>query len=112
MKRYLLLINDFAHDFFSALWLSCLLVLGIIVQQSSPVDSELATRLLGTFFQLQSWSMLFIILTGIGRYLHVKGKMGQGDGQDQARRSILIVKHAIMGVIFLGGTILGYSWAS
>lgn len=110
MRHYLALINDFAHDFFTGLWLSCLLVLWLVQHQATPADSLLAAAILGNFFRLQCWSMALILLTGLGRYWHVKGTAGPG--QDQARRSLLIVKHALLGVLLVGGTILGYGWAS
>nr|MBF0223191.1 hypothetical protein [Desulfobulbaceae bacterium] len=114
MKKYLALINDFAHDFFTALWLASLFVLFLVNQEidSAVVDitaSRIISTLLHNFFWLQTWSMVLIILTGIGRYLHVKGQNTK-DSYDQQRKTLLIAKHVVLGVLFVGGSVLGFLW--
>lgn len=115
MKNYFALINDFAHDFFTALWLASLLVLFLVNRELESFE-DLATSaspvirvLLHDFFWLQTWSMALIIVTGIGRYVHVKGT-ATSNHYDEQRKTLLIAKHAVLGVLFTGGSVLGFLW--
>lgn len=115
MKKYLVLINDFAHDFFTALWLASLFVLFLVNQEMKSAakvsfsEQSIIEVLQHNFFWLQTWSMALIIVTGIGRYLHVKGQNTK-DSYDPQRKTLLIVKHVLLGVLFMGGTVLGFLW--
>ena len=115
MKKYIALINDFAHDFFTGLWIACLVALYLIQKKSNmahltePASSSIVQSLQHDFFWLQTWSMALIILTGVGRYIHVK-QTHQQDSYDPQRKTLLIVKHIVLGILFVGGSYLGYIW--
>ncbi len=113
MKQWLFMINYFAHDFFSGFWLACFIVLAIVYQQSglpgeAVADGGLVTRLLIMFFWLQSISLGLIAVTGYLRSLDA-GDRAHLDARKT--KQFLIIKHAVLGVFFIGGTVLGYQWA-
>ena len=112
MKKYLYLINDFAHDLFTGLWICSLLTLYLIQSKAEnyamPGVSDFIGELLFVFFWLQTWSMALIIITGFGRYFHVKSMPTKDD--QPIRKKLLIIKHIILGVLFVGGSVLGYMW--
>ncbi len=112
MRSWFFIINYFAHDFFSAFWLACFIVL-IILRQSAglpgpvPADSALAHELFQLFFWLQMISLGLIAVTG---YLRSKDTGGRA-AQDPAKaKQFLIVKHAVLGTFFLAATGISVVW--
>ncbi len=112
MRSWFFIINYFAHDFFSAFWLACFIVL-IILHQSVGIpapaagDGMPASELFGLFFWLQTVSLGLIALTGYLRSKDTGGRAAQDP--DKARR-FLIVKHAVLGSFFLAATALSVVW--
>jgi hypothetical protein len=114
MRSYFFLLNYYAHDFFSAMWLASFATISVIHVKSSQnaqslAESALISDLLHLFLQIQLASLLLIMVTGYGRFLDSRGKLQQ-EGE-RPRRDLLIIKHLLMGIVFLGGSYLGYRWA-
>ncbi len=113
--KYIYIINDFAHDLFTGLWLSSLAAIYLIRLKTGGVGGaewQLVSELSGDFLWMQNIALGLIILTGLGRYLHQK--KGTADNHHirhhQARRQVLIIKHIVMGILFTLGTALGLAW--
>ncbi|HFQ80541.1 MAG TPA: hypothetical protein ENK33_04110 [Desulfobacterales bacterium] len=112
--KYIYIINDFAHDLFTGLWLSSLAAIYLIRLKTGGVSSgewQLVSELSGDFLWMQNIALGLIILTGVGRYLHQKTRTAdKHTNHHQARRQVLIIKHIIMGILFTSGTALGFAW--
>ncbi len=112
MRSWFFIINYFAHDFFSAFWLACFIVL-VILRQSAGVpgqvsaDGVLATDLLHLFFWLQTISLGLIAVTG---YLRSKDTGGREAQDPNKAKQFLIIKHAVLGLFFLAGTVVSILW--
>jgi putative copper export protein len=104
------IINDFAHDLFTGLWISSFLVIFILNKKVSvAVTSEAFDSLFSvmkTFFWLGIISLLLIIATGIIRLCHY-GKSERTELK-AIKRQALIVKHIILAFLFLLGTYFSY----
>ncbi len=112
--KYIYIINDFAHDLFTGLWISSLTAIYLIrlkAEGVSPGEWRLVSELSGDFLWMQNLALGLIILTGLGRYLHQKKSIADNHVRHhQARRQILIIKHIVMGILFTLGTVLGLAW--
>ncbi len=110
MRSWFFIINYFAHDFFSAFWLACFIVLIVLYQSAgvpAPADGALAAELFSLFFWLQMVSLGLIAVTG---YLRSRDTGGRA-AQDPAKaRQFLIVKHAVLGTFFLAATTISIVW--
>jgi len=112
--KYIYIINDFAHDLFTGLWLSSLAAIYLIHLKAGGAgggEQQLVSELSGDFLWMQNIALGLIILTGLGRYLHQKeGGTDNHISHHQARRRVLIIKHIVMGILFTLGTALGLAW--
>ncbi len=112
--KYIYIINDFAHDLFTGLWLSSLAAIYLIRLKTggaSGTEWQLVSELSGDFLWMQNIALGLIMLTGLGRYLHrKKAAAGNHGGHHQARRQVLIIKHIVMGILFTLGTAMGIIW--
>jgi len=112
MKGTLFLLNNFAHDFFTGLWLCAFLVLAIIERHNTgaPAAAESVLQPLeNLFFWLQHASLLLIGLTGFLRYLDTKHGYSAA-ASDGVRKRVLVIKHVLLGVLFIGGTMTAILW--
>ncbi len=109
MRPLIFLLNNFAHDLLTGLWLSSFLVL-ILLHGAEPPAQTPAVRQLGNlFFWLQQASLAGVAATGVLRYLDNKhGHSRQVTPQTRSR--VLVIKHLVLGGIFLLGTALALSW--
>jgi len=112
LKIWLIIINNFVHDLFTGLWISTILViylLGRKVSFAQGIPVAPVKDIMRVFFWLGIFCILMIIITGIFRSINYKftnsGTLGP------VKKKILILKHIVLGLIFLGGTYLAYSWA-
>ncbi len=103
-----MIINNFAHDLFTGLWTSSILVIYLLRERAraQSVAAELHA-LTNTFFWLGIVSLAIVLGSGGIRFLYYKAAT---DGSERTRKSLLIAKHLLFTVIFGGGTLLAYRW--
>ncbi|HUV50329.1 MAG TPA: hypothetical protein VMW78_04840 [Anaerolineae bacterium] len=113
MKAWLIIINNFVHDLFTGLWISTILVIYLLGRKAGFAQgTSLATLLqdvINVFFWLGLFSILIIIITGIFRFFEYRSK--NSGVLEPLKKKILIIKHILLGAIFLGGTYLAYGCA-
>ena len=108
MKAFMI-INNFAHDLFTGLWTSSILVI-YLLRERAHAQTLVATELYAIiiwFFWLEIVSLAVVLGTGGIRFLYYKPA---NDGSEQTRKGLLIAKHLLFTVIFAGGTFLAYRW--
>jgi len=108
MKKVLVVVNVFVHDFASALWLATILAVYWIERAaSSPGVEEILFGLKKEFFFFGIGSLVVTLLTGAVRTLtYAEGIYGVD--AEKMRKRILIVKHIFAFVIYGTGTWLQY----
>jgi uncharacterized membrane protein len=116
LRPWLILLNNFCHDLFTGLWFGSFIVLYVLRDYVKEQGAEMGQPgpwlgELNSFFYTFIWiALLLICITGLFRFLYDrKGDGGIGDNW-QLKKQMLIVKHAVLGVSFVGGSILGYLW--
>ncbi len=112
MKIWLIIINNFIHDLFTGFWISTILIIYLLkkkVPLIHGIPSEAFRDVMKVFFWLGIFSLIIIFITGIFRALNYKYVNSQTSGV--LKKKILIIKHILLGVIFLGGTYLSYCYA-
>jgi len=105
-----MIINNFAHDLFTGLWTSSILVIYLLRERAHTqtlVAAELQT-IIGSFFWLGIVSLAVVLGTGGLRYLYYKPAT---DGSEHTKKGLLIAKHLLFFVVFAGGTFLSCRWA-
>jgi len=111
MKIWLIIINNFIHDLFTGFWISTILVI-YLLEKKVPfvpgISAEALKDVMKVFFGLGIFSLLIIITTGIFRSINYKFTNSKTFGP--VKKKILIAKHILLGLIFLGGTYLAYSY--
>ncbi len=112
-NAWLIILNDFAHDLFSGFWLSCVVVVYLISRVADGLPdpaAALALRaVLGTFFWFVVVSLAVVMVTGGLRSLTYRPP--QSDEEAGVKKKLLIIKHAVLGLAFIGGTWFAYSVA-
>ena len=112
MRAILFVLNNFAHDLLTGLWLCAFLVLAVLQTESGAAANAAAPalqRLTDLFFWLQQGSLAGVALTGVLRYLD--NRRGYSAGLSAAGRTrILLGKHILLGGVFSTGTILALLW--
>ncbi len=106
MRPILFLLNNFAHDLLTGLWFCSFLVLAVL--HGEP-EAPAVRRLAEIFFWLQQASLAGVAITGVLRYQDSKHGHSRGMTR-QARTRVLVVKHVLLGGIFLLGTALALAW--
>jgi len=110
MKTWLIIINNFVHDLFTGLWISSVLVIYLLgrkagFEQGTPLATSLQ-EVMKVFFWLGLFSILVIIITGIFRLLEYKFQ--NRGASEPLKKKILILKHILLGAVFVAGTYLAY----
>jgi len=112
MKYWLIIINNFIHDLFTGFWISTITVIYLLEKKIPLIHGIPAGAfkdVMKVFFGLGIFSLLIIIITGIFRSIYYKftniGTMMA------VKKKILIIKHILLGLIFLAGTFLAYSYS-
>ena len=110
LKTWLTIINNFAHDLFTGLWISTVLVICLLESKASSAQgTDLASSLrdvMKVFFWLGICSLLIVVITGIFRLVEYRSKYSSPS--EPARKKILILKHILLASVFLVGTYLAY----
>ena len=110
MMKAFLIINNFAHDLFTGMWTSTVLVIYLLHERAKE-QTQIAAELqdiITLFFWIGIFSTAVVFLTGGIRYRYYRP---DGAGSEQVKKSLLIFKHALFIVIFSAGTFLAYRWA-
>jgi len=110
MKAWLIIINNFVHDLFTGLWISSVLVIYLLgrkagFEQGTPLATSLQ-EVMKVFFWLGVFSILVIIITGIFRLREYK--LQNSGASEPVKKRVLILKHILLGGVFLAGTYLAY----
>jgi uncharacterized membrane protein len=107
MREKLTILNAFVHDVATGTWIGTLVLLTILHRETSQPAWALASPLvpgLERKFLVLTWVSLGLILaTGVVRMVTWKVFGWTGD-VERDRIRLLKVKHAVLGVAFLGGT--------
>lgn len=109
--KALFIINNFAHDLFTGLWTSTILVIYLLDKKANSLQGILLVSVLHdvmrVFFWLGIFSILAILITGIIRLINYRP---ENEEAERVKKGILIFKHILLGAIFIGGTYLAYRW--
>jgi putative copper export protein len=103
------IINNFAHDLFTGLWTSSIIVI-YLLSERAHAQTQLASELFDVvkwFFWMGVVSLAAILGTGGIRFLYYKP---ESDGSERTKKNLLIAKHLLFAVVFTGGTFLAYRW--
>jgi hypothetical protein len=107
VKEKLTILNAFVHDVATGTWISSLVVLTLLRSETRKPAWAVAAALvppLASKLMLLTWvSLAVIVLTGLVRMVTWKVFGWTGD-VSRDRIHLLKVKHAVLGVAFLGGT--------
>ncbi|OGR03734.1 MAG: hypothetical protein A2511_04735 [Deltaproteobacteria bacterium RIFOXYD12_FULL_50_9] len=110
MKAWLYHLNNFAHDLFTGIWCGCFVNL---VALRSWSDSGLMTGpahdLARLMFGMGAGALAAVLTTGIFRYIY-RFEWQQTEQLALAKKPVLIVKHIILGLLFLVGSLLAVFW--
>jgi|GEM_PF-3488573 hypothetical protein len=108
--RAVTIVNNFVHDLFTGLWTSTVLVIYLLKKKTMGPGGMLISPALCDvmrfFFWLGIVSLAVTLTTGGLRLLYYR-RDNIGDG-GETKKKILIVKHVLFTVVFLGGTYLAY----
>ncbi|BDG06851.1 hypothetical protein [Anaeromyxobacter oryzae] len=108
MREKLTILNAFIHDVATGTWLSTLLLLTLLHQESRKpawtAAAGLVPPLEAKFLWLTWISLGVIVATGVVRLLTWKVFGWTGD-IETSRIKLLKTKHALLGVVFTAGTV-------
>jgi len=108
LRDQLTILNAFVHDVATGTWISSLILLSVLRSESrQPAWAAAATLVqpLAAKFMILTWvSLVVILLTGLVRMVTWKVFGWTGD-VSRDRVHLLKVKHAVLGVAFLAGTV-------
>jgi len=115
MKTWLYIINNFAHDLFTGLWFGSFIGLYTVHAKllQAPLPGDAATALVAdleqVFFRLGALALFCVMLTGVVRFFY-RREWDNMENLSQAKKPILIIKHALLGTAFLLGSFLACKW--
>lgn len=105
----MIVINDFAHDLFTGLWISTVLTIFLLEKKLTLAPGTPAAISIQEtkkfFFWLGAASIVTIAVTGVARFSYYKSEPNR---MGAVKDKTLIAKHIILGIIFVAGTYLAY----
>ncbi|MDA8413675.1 MAG: hypothetical protein M0023_07790 [Desulfobacteraceae bacterium] len=107
MKKTLIVLNGFIHDFAAGIWLATIVTIAVLhnAHLKDPAVGSVLNHLERLFFWGSVVAAVAILATGAGRtFTYVDN--WYGEDAERARRRALIVKH----VILLSAYSLSYLW--
>ncbi len=108
MREKLTILNAFVHDVATGTWIGTLVLITLLHRETrAPAWAPAAALVPGLArqFLLLTWISLGVIMaTGVVRILTWKVFGWTGD-MERDRIQLLKVKHALLGVVFAGGTL-------
>lgn len=112
MRPWMILLNNFCHDLFTGMWFGSFITLWVLEDKMAEIgeQAQWLSELSVFFFYLCIFSLVTVSLTGLFRYLYYKNWNEGKKESPQLKKQMLIVKHAVFGTSFLGGSILSYLW--
>lgn len=109
LKKALIVLNGFIHDFMTGYWLSALIAIRFLhgYQAEHPPLAELLGKIEHFFFWNSVAATVIILATGAGRTFTYVDKVYGADAE-RTRRKMLIIKHVVLLTIFGAGTWYAY----
>ena len=107
--RYARIVTNFVHDVSTGTWVACMLIIWTISSRAAGVSAEAADVLAAAntnVFWLLAVSLVGIAVTGVARLFYWRGDTPVD--QRAAKRTALVVKHAVLLVVYGAGTL----WAA
>ena len=107
LKKSLVVLNGFIHDFAAGIWLSTIVTIAVLhgAHLEEPAVAGVLNRLEHLFFWGSVVAAMVIMATGAGRtFTYVDN--WYGEDAERERRRALIVKH----VVLFSAYALGYLW--
>ena len=108
MREKLTILNAFIHDVATGTWIGTLVLLTILHQETRKpawlLAGPLVPGLERKFLTLTWVSLAIIVLTGVARMVTWKVFGWTGD-MERSRIRLLKIKHALLGVVFVAGTV-------
>jgi len=109
-KRYVRIVNDFAHDMATGTWVACLLVIWILSRRLPNMPEEAASALgdaMSFVFWLGVVALAVIFVTGGLRLRYWRRETALADLV--AKRRALLIKHATFLVVY--GSCTWWIWS-
>ena len=109
IRKPLVVLNGFVHDFMTGYWLSALIVIRFLdrYQKDFPPVAELLGRMEHFFFWNSVAATVVILATGAGRTFTYVDEV-YGAAAEKTRRRMLIIKHVVLLAVFGAGTWYAY----
>ena len=113
MKNWLYVINNFAHDFFTGLWFGAVSLMFVVDLQYgrkllyNQVTIDLLHDLTRLLLTISVISLFFVLLSGLLRFLY-RHEWDLVEKTAKNKKQMLIIKHIILGTIFLAGSIYSF----
>ncbi len=113
IRTLLFIINKFIHDLSSGIWIGTILALYLLDKKAGSSEEMLQASelhdVMRVFFWVGIFALVVIFVTGVFWFLNY-GSEEYGGVSERDKKKLLIVKHVLLGIIFLGGTYLAYSY--
>jgi hypothetical protein len=113
MKKWLYVINNFSHDFFTGLWFGSVALMfmvhhkfGQLLQNNQDTGGILHDSL-QMLFGIGGFSLLFVLFTGVMRFLY-RHEWDTMENAVESKKKILVIKHIVLGTTFMAGSIYAY----
>ena len=108
MKKVFTIVIGFVHDFAAGCWGATVLAIYWLTIQSLPPDLQpVITALKKQFFWFGIACVVMVFATGAGRTFTYVGNVYGADAE-RMRRSMLIIKHIILFLVFGAGVYWQY----
>ncbi|MDA8234394.1 MAG: hypothetical protein M0Z31_06215 [Clostridia bacterium] len=107
MRDTLIVLNSFVHDVATGAWISALFIMTLVDSELGSISAELVSRIQDKLFWFAVASLVVIVLTGIVRGFTFRYYGWTGDVAKE-RKKLLMIKHAVLGVVFLAGLYYQY----
>ena len=101
IKKILVVLNGFVHDFATGYWLSAMISIWFLARYrlELPAVAGVLTGIQKFFFWNSVGAVVVIFATGAGRTLTYMDNVF-GENTEQTRRKMLIAKHVVLLAIF------------
>jgi uncharacterized membrane protein len=101
LKKILVVLNGFVHDFATGYWLSAMISIWFLARYrlEFPAVAGLLTGIQKFFFWNSVGAVVIILATGAGRTVTYVDNVF-GEGTEQTRRKMLIAKHVVLLTVF------------
>jgi hypothetical protein len=111
--RVVIILNNFVHDMVTGLWVSSVLVIYLLKKRAMDLEGIFISAALHDvmrfFFWLGIVSIIVILITGSFRIFYFRRE--SVTHERETKKKLLIVKHVLLTVVFIGGTYLAYLYS-